>query len=81
VFDILVDACEAVGGAESPPMGGGCSEDGEGLGDVLLEPSGDLRGGLLVAGNDVAEPTFGLGGIIGVEKRRLRAGAVDPPHP
>ncbi len=41
-------------------MGGGHAEHGEGLGDVLLEPGGELWGGLLIAGHDVAEPPLGL---------------------
>jgi hypothetical protein len=42
-------------------MDGGEAEDGEGLGDILLELGGELWGGLLVAGDDIAKPPLGLG--------------------
>ena len=41
-------------------MGGGDPENGEGLGDLVLEPVGE-PGGLLVAGCNVPKATLGLG--------------------
>lgn len=41
-------------------MGGGDPQDGEGLGDVLFEPGGELRSGLLVTGGDVPKAPLGL---------------------
>ncbi len=48
-------------------MCGGESEDGEGFGDVGLEPAGEVRGGLVVADDRGLESSIGFGSIVRVE--------------
>ncbi len=48
-------------------MGGGDRWNGKGLGDVLLEPSGELPSGLFVAGYDRPKPPLTLGRLICVK--------------
>jgi hypothetical protein len=78
-LDLLVEPFEAVGRSEPPPVGGWNPEDGEGLRHVLLEPGGELRGGLLVTGGDVPKPPLGLRRLVRVEDSTEVGG--DPrPH-
>ena len=66
-FDFLVEPLKSVGRAEPPPVDGGSSKYGEGLGHILLEPSSELRSSFLVAGHDVAEPPLCLSWLVGIE--------------
>jgi hypothetical protein len=59
-------------------MGGGEPEDGEGFRDVLFEPGGELRSGLLVTGGDVAKATLGLCRLVRVEDSAEVAGDLRP---
>jgi hypothetical protein len=47
-------------------VGGREGEDLEGFRDVLLEPTGKARGGLVVAGDHVLESPIGFGTVVGV---------------
>lgn len=42
----------------------GQGEDGEALGDVFLEPGGQFRRGLAIAGDELGQGGFGLGEIV-----------------
>jgi len=57
---------------------GGDPQDGEGLWDILLEPGGELRRGLLVTGGDVPKAPFGLGRLVRVEDATDVAGDLHP---
>ena len=41
-------------------------EDGQGFGNVFLEPAGKCRRGLVIAGDHVLEPPIGFGAVVGV---------------
>jgi len=59
-------------------MGGGDRQDGQGLGDLLLELGGELRSRLLVAGHDIPKPSLGLGRLIRIEDAADVAGDLRP---
>ena len=71
-FEFLVEAFEAVGGAESAPVCFWEGEDGQGFGDVGFQPGAEFGGGLLPFLSDGLEACFGFGTVQGIEDGKLK---------
>ena len=55
-------------------MSGRDGKDGQGFGDVLLEPAGKGWSGFVMASDGVLESPLCFGGIVGVEDSPVNAG-------